>query len=70
MSAHSVGVTKNVHKELQRIRMEYNLTMSGFAIFALKSILKSKRQIEKIVNEIEHVGLPTFGSKRLQDLDY
>ena len=71
MATYSVGLTKNVHRDLQYIKRNYNVTMIGFAVFALKSILKSKTQIEKILNKMEEEQVPpSYGASRLQDLGY
>jgi len=66
MATHSVGVTKNIHREIERIKKKYGVTMGGFAIFALNAVVYSPAKVKKIVDDIEKNASKTDGAIRLE----
>ena len=66
MATHSVGVTKNIHREIERIKKKYGVTMGGFAIFALDAIVYNPTKVKKIVSDIKEKALKTDGAIRLE----
>ena len=70
MAQHSVGLTRNIHAYIRRIKKDHGVTMEGFANIALESILNSQLRIREIVKNIEENELEKSGAIRLQNAGY
>lgn len=68
MSEYSVGITRNIHAELKKIRENNDgVTLSGFVIIALDSIVYDNKQVQEIIEIFRENDLWNCCSIRLTD---
>lgn len=70
MAEKSIGTTGGIHKKLQQIKKENDVTMSGFVSYALDEILSRKGSINSIVEKIYNDNAEKLGSRRLDYIDF
>jgi hypothetical protein len=61
----STGLTNEIHKRIQQIRIDEGITIGGFINYALYEILNHKNSTNNIVNAIKRDERENEGAGRL-----
>jgi len=66
MAEKSVGVTGGIHRRMQQIKKDNpDVTISGFACYAVDDVLSRKSSVNKIIERIAKDEAEGLGARRL-----